>query len=204
MSKDGKELTGFDNAAVPRSGQHAVEQDVNDGAGANISRRAAVGRLAFFGAVMSALSGRLLAQQGASGSYSNSAIAMLPSDESAPKPSEDLVRAVKIARAMRSGPPEVTRDATVAEMDHHGNMTDILRKGTNAWVCTPGDENKIGDPPMCVDELGMQWFKDAQRVNHGRRIKRQVSATCCVAQRSTAIRIRPIGQARQFRSARTG
>ncbi len=162
MPKAGKELIGFDNAAIPRSGQqHAVEQDVNDGAGANVSRRAVVGRLAFFGAVMSALSGGLLAQQGASGSYSNSAIAMLPSDESAPKPGEDLVRAVKIARAMRSGPPEVTRDATVAEMDHHGNMTDILRKGTNAWICTPGDENRIGDPPMCVDELGMQWFKDA-------------------------------------------
>jgi hypothetical protein len=25
----------------------------------------------------------------------------------------------------------------------------------------PGDENRIGAPPMCVDELGMQWFKDA-------------------------------------------
>jgi hypothetical protein len=146
MSKDGKETLG---------------NGVNDGTGTNISRRSVVGRLAFFGAVMSALSGKLLADQGAPGSYSNSAIAMLPSDQSVPKSSDEMIRAVKIARAMRSGPPEITRDATVAEMDHNGNATEVLRKGTNEWICTPGDENRIGDPPMCVDQLGMQWFKDA-------------------------------------------
>src|SRR5271168_67157 len=47
------------------------------------------------------------------------------------------------------------------EMDHHGNIARILRRGTNGWVCMPGDENKIGDPPMWVDELGVQWFKNA-------------------------------------------
>lgn len=144
-----------------KDGKEALGNDVNDGAGSNISRRSVVGRLAFFGAVMSALSGRLLADQGAPGSYSNSAIAMLPSGESTPKSNDEMIRAVKIARAMRSGPPEITRDATVAEMDHTGNATEVLRKGTNEWICTPGDENRIGDPPMCVDELGMQWFKDA-------------------------------------------
>ena len=61
---------------------------------------------------------------------------------------------------MRAGPGEITRDATVAEMDHEGKLT-VLRKGTNGWICTPGNENKVGDPPMCVDELGMQWFMDA-------------------------------------------
>jgi hypothetical protein len=165
MAEDGERLIGFEDAEILRSGQDSVgrtvEQDVSRAAGVQISRRAAVGRLAFFGAVMSALSGKLLGQQGASGSYSNSAIAMVPSGESTPKPGEELVRAVKIARAMRSGPPEITRDATVAEFDHSGNITDVLRKGTNAWVCMPGDENKIGDPPMCADELAMQWFRDA-------------------------------------------
>ena len=73
----------------------------------------------------------------------------------------DIICAVKIARAMRSGPPQITRDATVAEMDHQGNVARILRKGTNGWIRMPGDENKIGAPPMCVDELGMQSFKDA-------------------------------------------
>ncbi len=69
-------------------------------------------------------------------------------------------RAIKIARAMQAGPSQITRDATVAEMDMHGNMSRILRKGSNGWVCTPGNENRIGDPPMCVDRIGMQWFKD--------------------------------------------
>jgi hypothetical protein len=161
MSNSGKDLTGFEAAEVFHSEQHAAGRDVNNVAGLNISRRAAVGRLAFFGAVMSALSAKLLGQQNVSGSYSNSAIAMLPSDEPTPKSSEELARGVKIARAMRSGPLEITRNATVAEMDHNGNITEILRKGTNAWLCTPGDENKIGDPPMCADELGMQWFRDA-------------------------------------------
>jgi hypothetical protein len=77
-----------------------------------------------------------------------------------PASEDDLEKAVKIARAMRSGPAEITRDATVAEMDHEGTMT-VLRKGSNGWICTPGNENRVGDPPMCVDELGMQWFRDA-------------------------------------------
>jgi hypothetical protein len=67
------------------------------------------------------------AREGASGSYSN------------------------------AGPLEITRDATVAEMDAHGNMASILRAGSNEWVCVPGDENRVGDPPMCVDKLGMQY-----------------------------------------------
>ena len=37
----------------------------------------------------------------------------------------------------------------------------VLRKGSNGWICTPGNENKVGDPPMSVDELEMQWFRDA-------------------------------------------
>jgi hypothetical protein len=72
-----------------------------------------------------------------------------------------MVRAVKIERAMRSGPRQITKDAAVVEMDHHGNVARVLRDGTNGWMCMPGDENKIGAPPMCVDEMGMQWFKDA-------------------------------------------
>jgi len=61
---------------------------------------------------------------------------------------------------MRSGPPEITREATVAEMDYEGTMA-VLQQGNNGWICTPGNEDKVGDPPMCVDELGMKWFRDA-------------------------------------------
>jgi hypothetical protein len=128
---------------------------------APISRRIAMGGVAIFGAAMSAIGSRAFAQPGTPGSYGNSAIAAEPPGDTPGKSDEDSVRAVKIARAMRSGPPQLTRNATVAEMDQLGNVARVLRKGTNGWICMPGDENRIGDPPMCVDELGMQWFKDA-------------------------------------------
>ena len=66
----------------------------------------------------------------------------------------------RITRARLSGPEQVTKDATVAEMAADGTMT-VLVKGTNEWVCTPGNENKIGDPPMCMNPMGMQWMMDA-------------------------------------------
>ncbi|QHW29626.1 hypothetical protein GZH47_01430 [Paenibacillus rhizovicinus] len=60
---------------------------------------------------------------------------------------------------MLSGPRNITNDATVAEMDEDGNLV-ILRRGTNNWVCFPGDENQIGNPPMCADPMGLQWIMD--------------------------------------------
>lgn len=68
----------------------------------------------------------------------------------------------RIRRARLAGPEHVTRDATVAEMAADGTMT-VLVKGTSEWVCTPGDENKIGDPPMCMNPMGMQWMMDAMQ-----------------------------------------
>src|SRR5215470_2465213 len=128
----------------------------NDGPSVDLTRREAIGRVALFGTVMAILQSRSYAQNGA---YSNSAIA-LPEQMPVSSSEDDLEKAVKIARAVRSGPSVITRDATVAEMDHRGTMT-VLRQGNNGWICTPGNENRVGDPPMCVDELGMQWFRDA-------------------------------------------
>jgi hypothetical protein len=65
----------------------------------------------------------------------------------------------KIRRACLSGPPAITSEATVAEMDAQGEMV-VLRQGSNRWVCMPGNENTIGDVPMSLDPMGMQWFKD--------------------------------------------
>ena len=65
----------------------------------------------------------------------------------------------KIRRTMLAGPSSVTAEATVAEMDHQGNLT-IIRPGTNAWVCIPGDQNVVGRPDMALDPMGMIWFKD--------------------------------------------
>ena len=124
-----------------------------------MSRREALARFAFFGTAMAILEERTYAQSGgAPGGYSNSAIA-LPQQTTQSSPEEQQETAVKIARAMRAGPIEITRDATVAEMDHRGHMT-VLRKGNNGWVCIPGNENRVGDPPMCLDELAIQWFMD--------------------------------------------
>ena len=126
-----------------------------------MSRRKAIGRLAFYGGAMAALAQQAaLARSGSSGSYSTAAVA-LPGTSSASGSDDDVTKAVKIARAIRAGPLEITRNATVAELDHHGNPTNVLRAGSNEWICVPGDENQVGDPPMCVDQLGLQWFKDA-------------------------------------------
>jgi hypothetical protein len=66
----------------------------------------------------------------------------------------------KIRRAMLSGPEAVTRDATVAELGHDGALK-TLRKGTNHWVCVPGNENIIGQTDMALDPMGLQWMRDA-------------------------------------------
>lgn len=70
----------------------------------------------------------------------------------------DTITSEKIRRA---GPPRVTANATVAEMDAQGRLT-VLSKGTNEWVCFPGNENIIGDGPMALDPMGMLWFMDLQ------------------------------------------
>jgi hypothetical protein len=75
-------------------------------------------------------------------------------------PGDEALNA-KIRRARLSGPASLTKDATVAELDAHGKMT-ILFQGTNKWICMPGDENKVGDPPMCADPVAMQWFADVK------------------------------------------
>ena len=98
-------------------------------------------------------------QAGASGAHSNSAITMQPPGKDVPTSQEERVLAAKIARAMLSGPHSITKDATVAEMGADGNLI-VLRQGTNDWVCFPGNENEIGNVPMCADPMGMQWMMD--------------------------------------------
>jgi hypothetical protein len=101
-------------------------------------------------------------QAGASGAYSNSAIAMMPLGKAVPASEQERVLGIKIARAMLSGPREITKNAIVAEMASDGNLI-ILRQGTNDWVCFPGDENEIGNVPMCADPMGLQWMMDIRQ-----------------------------------------
>jgi hypothetical protein len=65
----------------------------------------------------------------------------------------------KIKRALSAGPPSITHDATVAEIDSDGTMK-ILRQGTNEFTCMPGDSAGIGMPAMCADKVAMQWNSD--------------------------------------------
>jgi hypothetical protein len=137
-----------------------TERPIDDlAAGEKLPRRSLVTRATFFGAAMAAIGDAAKAQDAASGNSSNAAIA-LPDSSVAAKTREEQIRAVRIARAMRADPRAIADNATVAEMDKQGRMTEVLRKGTNEWVCMPGNEDVVGDPPMCVDALGMQWFKD--------------------------------------------
>jgi hypothetical protein len=69
------------------------------------------------------------------------------------------IKKEKIRRAMLAGPPSVTADAMVAEIDHLGNLT-VLRPGKNEWVCVPGAQNIVGKVDMALDPMGMVWFKD--------------------------------------------
>jgi hypothetical protein len=75
---------------------------------------------------------------------------------------KDQAEDPRITRARLAGPEQVTRNATVAELGSDGSMT-ILVKGSNEWVCVPGNENKVGDPPMCMNPMGMQWMMDAMQ-----------------------------------------
>jgi hypothetical protein len=33
-----------------------------------------------------------------------------------------------------------------------------LRKGTSAWTCVPNDPSTLGDDPMCLDPVAMEWL----------------------------------------------
>ncbi len=74
---------------------------------------------------MAAIGDAARAQDAGSGSCSNAAIA-LPDGGVATKTREEQIRAVRIARAMRAGPRSITENATVAEMDAQGRMTEVL------------------------------------------------------------------------------
>jgi len=71
----------------------------------------------------------------------------------------DDIALEKIRRAMLAGPPSVTREATVAEMEPGGELS-VLRAGTNQWVCVPGNQNIVGSADMCMDPMGLQWMRD--------------------------------------------
>jgi hypothetical protein len=109
-----------------------------------ISRRSFVGQAAVTGALP------LLASAAALGAAASTEMSGM---------SAEAIRQERIRRALLSGPSVITNDATVAEMDRHANLT-VLRKGTNDWVCVPGNQDIVGQTDMCIDPMGMIWWKD--------------------------------------------
>lgn len=72
---------------------------------------------------------------------------------------DEEIKKEKIRRAILAGPSIVTAEATVAEMDHKGDLS-VLRQGTNDWVCIPGNQNIVGWTDMALDPMGLVWLKD--------------------------------------------
>jgi hypothetical protein len=68
----------------------------------------------------------------------------------------------KIASALSDAPPNIAKAAAVAEMDDQGKMK-ILRAGTNGFTCMPGNPDGPGEPPMCLDQVAVQWSSDFEQ-----------------------------------------
>jgi hypothetical protein len=60
---------------------------------------------------------------------------------------DDLVK-----NALSAAPEAIAMHATVA--DGAGN---VLREGSNGWVCLPDDPERPGNSPMCLDEGWLAW-----------------------------------------------
>jgi len=65
----------------------------------------------------------------------------------------------RIDRAMSAAPPEIAKSARVVDTDPQGKV-EVLREGTNAFTCMPGNPKVIGKPAMCADAASMRWLAD--------------------------------------------
>src|SRR5712692_3103968 len=75
--------------------------------------------------------------------------------QNSPTDASDTTQA-QIARAMSAGPTDFARSARIVDTDTQGNMA-VLREGSNAFTCMPGNPNLLGEPPKCADAASMQW-----------------------------------------------
>ena len=96
---------------------------------------------------------------GASGSFSNSAISGIGADAAVPSPEDAVRRPRSRVRGCR-GPARSPRTRPSRKWTPNGDLV-ILVQGANDWICFPGNENEIGNVPMCCDPMGLQWMRDA-------------------------------------------
>jgi hypothetical protein len=88
-----------------------------------------------------------------------SAAVAQPSSQASSAGSDESTQ-TKIARALSAAPPDVAREAKVAEVDSQGRIVKVLREGSNGFTCMPGDPKQVGRPAMCADKASMQWSSD--------------------------------------------
>ncbi|HET6569419.1 MAG TPA: hypothetical protein VFG50_15735 [Rhodothermales bacterium] len=60
-------------------------------------------------------------------------------------------RQALITSALSAAPPEVAAGATVIDMDKN-----VLRQGTNGWVCMPDMPDVPNNTPMCLDQTWLE------------------------------------------------
>ena len=89
----------------------------------------------------------------------SAAVAQTPSSQASSAGSDESPQ-TKIARALSAAPPDVAREAKVAEVDSQGRIVKILWEGSNGFTCMPGDPKQVGRPAMCADKASMQWSSD--------------------------------------------
>src|SRR5437879_2216379 len=92
-------------------------------------------------------------------SFSIFAAVALAAQSTASKPATRAGDQAKIRTAMRAAPADISRNATIMEIDAKGQMQQ-LRAGTNGWTCMPstgGSVGAAGADPMCFDKTWMAW-----------------------------------------------
>jgi hypothetical protein len=109
------------------------------------------------------------------------------------------IDADKIAQALSAAPPDVAREAKVAEVDSRGRIIKVLREGSNGFTCMPGDPKQVGRPAMCADKASMQWSNDFLQHSQNRPTLPRASFTCWLALRSEVTPIRMTRQVRPLR-----
>lgn len=68
----------------------------------------------------------------------------------------------KIAQAMAAGPASISANATIVDWPDKSGKQEVLRKGTNDWVCMPSEAQTqyLKNDALCIDKPWQAFFGD--------------------------------------------